>query len=134
MNESTMKIKRVIENERGKDARPIDPGIQAFIGELEKDARKTLQDKYGGYVDFESLETKTELDIKAAMCAQEIRTKGYAYDSLCLRYKEARFAQARAEVVEDKRNGWLESAATQRAQRDFLRFCEILDDVIGAHD
>ena len=68
---------------------------------------------------------------------QEIHMKGYAYDSLCLRYKEARFKQAQLEMEIDYREGNRQHTREhykQMANRDFMRFCQILNDVIGEHD
>jgi hypothetical protein len=60
------------------------------------------------------------------------KIKGYGYDSLCLRYKIAREAQARYEAG-NIFNGDLERSM-KAAQRDEIKFFEILDDLIGEHD
>jgi hypothetical protein len=61
----------------------------------------------------------------------ERRLKGYMYDSLCLRYKIAREAQARYEV-NTHHNGDM-GKAIEAAKKDEVRFYQILDDAIGAH-
>lgn len=62
----------------------------------------------------------------------EKRIKGYGYDSLCLRYKIAREAQMRAET-HNKYEG--DGYRAQRAaDRDMMRFYQILDELIGEHD
>lgn len=66
------------------------------------------------------------------LAALEKRIKGYGYDSLCLRYKIAREAQMRAEI-HNKYEG--DGYRAQRAaDRDMMRFYEILDELIGEHD
>lgn len=66
------------------------------------------------------------------LAALEKRIKGYGYDSLCLRYKIAREAQMRAEI-HNKYEG--DGHRAQRAaDRDMMRFYEILDELIGEHD
>lgn len=55
---------------------------------------------------------------------------GYIYDSLCLRYNIARDAQAELEIHKKKINP---ESAWRSAQRDKIRFYEILDDLIGEH-
>lgn len=65
-----------------------------------------------------------------------IKTKGYGYDSLCLRYQIARDAQAAFEINQDKKltGGHKEEQIRSRATRDKVRFCEILHELIGEHD
>ncbi len=62
----------------------------------------------------------------------EKKLKGYGYDSLCLRYNIARDAQARYEAnnLYDGDMG----RSMRMAQRDKMRFYQILDDLIGEHD
>lgn len=66
------------------------------------------------------------------------RVKGYGYDSLVFRFKESRYKQAELEVIEAKREGkdpyTAKERANKRAERDFMRFCQILDDLLGEHD
>lgn len=62
----------------------------------------------------------------------ENKIKGYGYDSLCLRYNIARDAQARYEAT-NIYHGSMERAM-KMAQRDKMKFYQILDDLIGEHD
>lgn len=66
------------------------------------------------------------------------KVKGYGYDSLVLRFKESRYKQAELEAMEDRKIGkdpyTAKERADKRAQRDFMRFCQILDDLLGEHD
>lgn len=58
-------------------------------------------------------------------------TKGYIYDSLMYRYIRAREAMAELESIKyhkDQNSTW------KSAQRDMLRFSEILNEAIGEHD
>ncbi|MBR2506736.1 MAG: hypothetical protein IKB70_07460 [Bacilli bacterium] len=61
----------------------------------------------------------------------EKKVKGYGYDSLCLRYNIARDAQAEYEIRykhKDPENAY------KLAERDKMRFYNILHDLIGEHD
>ena len=62
----------------------------------------------------------------------EKKIKGYGYDSLCLRYNIARDAQAQLEMKTTRKGN--PHMALSLAERDKLRFYEILDDLIGEHD
>ena len=62
----------------------------------------------------------------------EKKIKGYGFDSLCLRYNIARDAQAEYEI-RTKYKGNVDSAH-RAAQRDKMRFYQVLDDLIGEHD
>lgn len=63
-----------------------------------------------------------------------LTTKGYAYDSLCFRYIAARDAQMRADIAEDRKyGGFKEDKIRCIAERDKMRFFEILNDLIGEH-
>lgn len=65
------------------------------------------------------------------------KVKGYGYDSLCLRYRHAREAQARLEYIKARRDGDMrhdESYYMSQATRDCVRFYQILDDLIGEHN
>jgi len=61
----------------------------------------------------------------------EKHLKGYMFDSLVYRYQLARYTQADLEAqnshtsIEEKR---------KYAQRDIMRFIQILDEAIGDHD
>lgn len=62
--------------------------------------------------------------------------KGYGFDSLVFRYKLAREAEARYQYKEAMRNGNRQHDETyylDRANRDVMRFIQILDDLIGEH-
>jgi hypothetical protein len=62
----------------------------------------------------------------------ENKIKGYGFDSLCLRYRIAREAQARYEA-HNLYNGDME-ASMRVARQDMLKFFQILDDLVGEHD
>ena len=64
------------------------------------------------------------------------KIKGYAFDSLIFRYKMAREAQAEWEAYKYRKEGNLSKADNVKslAERDVMRFIQILDDVIGEHD
>lgn len=68
------------------------------------------------------------------------RSKGYLYDSLCLRYQIARMNCVDKEAVELMDRLGLPSGqeahakALKAAHRDCLRFYELLDEAIGEHD
>lgn len=66
----------------------------------------------------------------------EKKIKGYGFDSLVFRYKMAREAQARFEEKEYRKAGEITKAehAFSQAERDTMRFIQILDDLIGEHD
>lgn len=60
---------------------------------------------------------------------------GYIFDSLVYRYMIARDKQAEYEIMMDRRNGGnRDEIFRSRANRDKMRFIEILDEVIGEHD
>lgn len=63
----------------------------------------------------------------------EKKLKGYQYDSLAYRYIRAREAMAEWEW---ERNGKVKERRLyfDRADRDILRFCQILNEAIGEHD
>ena len=62
------------------------------------------------------------------------RLKGYGYDSLALRYQKARYDLAQYQSKDDMRAGKDPERAFKRAERDFMRFIQILNDIIGEHD
>ena len=74
-------------------------------------------------------EIKTEKDKK--------NLKGYQYDSLVYRYIRAREQMAEYEYLRDVQSEvsnhteW--TVYRQRANRDIMRFVQILDEVIGEH-
>ena len=57
--------------------------------------------------------------------------KGYIYDSLVFRYMKARNAEAELEM---KKEGITYDKAKSRADRDKMRFMQILNEAIGEHD
>lgn len=61
----------------------------------------------------------------------EKHLKGYMYDSLVYRYQLARFSQADYEA---RAKGESVQKSRDRAVRDIMRFIQILDEAIGAHD
>ena len=82
----------------------------------------------------EDAKREKEEAIKETELKNEKRAKGYGYDSLVFRFKEARYKQAELEAIEARKNGKDPSTAKERAERDFMRFCQILDDLLGEHD
>lgn len=66
----------------------------------------------------------------------EKKMRGYAFDSLIFRYKMAREKQAQWDAYQYSKQGKIEKAEHQKdlAERDIMRFIQILDDVIGEHD
>ncbi len=63
---------------------------------------------------------------------------GYLYDSLCYRFIRAREQMAEYEYLRDyqsnKNNHTDWKVYRERANRDIMRFCQILDEAIGDHD
>lgn len=57
--------------------------------------------------------------------------KGYIYDSLVFRYMKARDAEAELERLTQKVS--YETSVT-RANRDKMRFMEVLNEIMGTHD
>ena len=67
----------------------------------------------------------------------EKKIKSYGFDSLVFRYKLAREAEARLQYRVDKKNGIQfkdEADYLDRANRDIMRFIQILHDLLGEHD
>lgn len=62
----------------------------------------------------------------------EKKLKGYQYDSLVYRYIRAREAMAQWEYERDRSHerAWY----FKQADRDIMRFCQILDEVIGERE
>ena len=75
-------------------------------------------------------EIKTEEDKK--------KLKGYQYDSLIYRYIRAREQMAEYEYLRDRQSNisnhteW--AVYRERANRDIMRFIQILNEVIGEHE
>lgn len=116
---------------------PYDEATQNFIKELQKDIEKTILEKYP-FLEVSHINDMKQDDSALATAqreaAQNIRLKGYAFDSLVLRYEKARDAQMRAEQIQERKDGGDGGKAQRRAERDKMRFIQILDDVIGDHD
>ena len=134
MDRDAQKIKDVLEKKQRICTHEFDPTTNVFIEQLNKDIQKTIQEKYP-YVDVRSWDE----DNKDTAAAQErmlqmVRLKGYAFDSLVFRYEKARDEQMRYEQIEERKKGGDGSRAKSRADRDKMRFIQILDDVIGDHD
>jgi hypothetical protein len=66
--------------------------------------------------------------IKSTETNTDKKVKEYGYDSLCLRYKIAREAQARYEV-NNQYHGDMERSM-KAAERDMIRFFQILSDLL----
>ena len=68
----------------------------------------------------------------------EKKYKGYVFDSLVYRYIRAREKMAEYEYLRDRQSNvsnhteW--STYQLRANRDVMRFIQILDEVIGEHE
>lgn len=62
----------------------------------------------------------------------EKKLKGYQYDSLVYRYIRAREAMAQWEYERDRSHerAWY----FKQANRDIMRFCQILNEVIGERE
>lgn len=62
----------------------------------------------------------------------EKKIKGYQYDSLVYRYIRAREAMAQWEYERDRSHerAWY----FKQADRDIMRFCQILNEVIGERE
>lgn len=60
--------------------------------------------------------------------------KGFIYDSLAYRYIRAREQMAEYEYIKDSRQQHDKAYYQLQANRDIMRFCQILDEAIGDHD
>jgi len=60
--------------------------------------------------------------------------KGYAFDSLVYRYIRAREQMAEYEYIKDSSKKHDKAYYQLQANRDIMRFCQILDEIIGDHD
>ena len=134
MNRDAQRIKDVLDRKQRICTHEFDPATNAFIEQLNKDIQKTIQEKYP-YIDVHSWDEENK-DTAAAQVRmlQSVRLKGYAFDSLVFRYEKARDEQMRYEQIEERKKGGDGSRAKSRADRDKMRFIQILDDVIGDHD
>jgi len=64
----------------------------------------------------------------------EKKLKGYQYDSLVYRYIRAREQMAEYEYIKDSKKRYDKAYYRAQANRDIMRFCQILDEVIGEHE
>ena len=64
----------------------------------------------------------------------EKKLKGYQYDSLAYRYIRAREQMAEYEYMKDSRKEHDKAYYRLQANRDIMRFCQILDEVIGERE
>jgi flagellin-specific chaperone FliS len=64
--------------------------------------------------------------------AKDKHMKGYIYDSLVYRYIRAREAMAERDWSLHKEHD--KGFYYRQANRDIMRFCQILDEAIGEHD
>ncbi len=64
----------------------------------------------------------------------EKKLKGYQYDSLVYRYIRAREQMAEYEYVKDSRKDHDKAYYRLQANHDIMRFCQILNEVIGEHE
>ena len=64
----------------------------------------------------------------------EKKLKGYAFDSLVYRYIRAREQMAEYEYIKDSSKKYDKAYYQRQANRDIMRFWQILDEVIGDHD
>ena len=60
--------------------------------------------------------------------------KGFIYDSLAYRYISAREQMAEYEFTKDSKKEHDKAYYQRQANRDIMRFCQILDEAIGEHD
>ena len=134
MDRDAQKIKDILEKKQRICTHEFDPATKALIEQLNKDIQKTIKEKYP-YINVRSWDEENK-DTAAAQerMLQMVRLKGYAFDSLVFRYEKARDEQMRYEQIEERKKGGDGSRAKSRAERDKMRFIQILDDVIGDHD
>ena len=64
----------------------------------------------------------------------EKKLKGYQYDSLVYRYIRAREQMAEYEFIKDPSRKHNKDYYRLQANRDIMRFCQILDEAIGEHE
>lgn len=85
-------------------------------------------------MDIKSIELNNN-EINIALNTKE---KDYLYDSLCYRYIRAREQMAEYEYLREcqsnKRSPKDWTVYRERANRDIMRFCQILNDAIGEHN
>ena len=85
---------------------------------------------------FECTDVKTvkvgDILFKVMTEEDKKKLKGYQYDSLVYRYIRAREQMAEYEYTKGPEQG--KKYYQQQANRDIMRFCQILDEVIGEHE
>jgi hypothetical protein len=64
----------------------------------------------------------------------EKKLKGYQYDSLVYRYIRAREQMAEYEYIKGTKTGQNKAFYYSQANRDIMRFCQILNEVIGERE
>lgn len=64
----------------------------------------------------------------------EKKLKGYQYDSLVYRYIRAREQMAEYEFINDSHHKHTKDFYYNLADRDIMRFCQILNEVIGERE
>ena len=79
--------------------------------------------------DVKSVKVGDTVTFKIKTEEDEKKLKGYQYDSLVYRYIRAREAMAELEWSRD--HDFEKSKYYEIAHRDIVRFCQILDEVIG---
>jgi hypothetical protein len=90
--------------------------------------KKMMQDARN----WEALEKRLKEQLnQPVQIVADSHLKGYIYDSLVFRYMKARDAQIELEI---KREGITYEKAKARADRDTVRFIQILNEAIGEHD
>lgn len=62
------------------------------------------------------------------------KLKGYQFDSLVYRYIRAREQMAEYEYCKDPSHTSNKEYYYKQARRDILKFCQILNEVIGEHE
>lgn len=60
--------------------------------------------------------------------------KGFIYDSLTYRYIRAREQMAEYEFIKDSKKEHDKAYYQRQANRDIMKFCQILNEAIGEHD
>jgi hypothetical protein len=94
--------------------------------------KKMMQDARNWKTIEEGLKEQVTQPIEiVAITKTNVHLKGYIYDSLVFRYMKARDAEAELEM---KKEGITYEKAKSRADRDKMRFMQILNEAIGEHD
>ena len=73
-----------------------------------------------------------DVELKIKTEEDEKKLKGYQYDSLVYRYIRAREAMAEWEWERD--HSYDRAKYFKQANRDIMRFCQILDEIMGEHE